>query len=85
MPGGGARGQNVVHLQNAVFLLQSFLEVDILTITYMKAFVLRPYVPCRVLFRSMRSDPRVFGKRLGSRSESSTTLKCGTSVFSRSP
>ena len=85
MAGGRARGQNVVHLQNVVFLLQSFLEVDILTIAYQKAFILRPNVPCRVLFRSMRSDPRVYGKRLGSGSDSSTTLKCGTSVFSRSP
>ena len=85
MPGGRARGQNVVHLQNVVYLLQKFLEIDILTITYQKAFMLRPYVPFRALFRSMRSDPRVHGQGLGSRSEYCTTLKCGTSVFSRSP
>ena len=54
-----ARGQNVVHLQNVVFLLHGFLEVHILATTYQKAFILRPYVPCRVLFHSMTSDPRV--------------------------
>ena len=84
MSGGRARGQNVVHLQNVVFLLQSFLEVHILTTIYQKAFILRPYVPCRVLFHAMTSDPRVHGQGWGSRSESSTSLKCGTSVFSRS-
>ena len=34
MPGGRARDQNVVHLQNVIYLLQSFLEVHILTIIY---------------------------------------------------
>ena len=38
-------------------------------------------VPCRVLFHSMTSDPRVHGQGWGSRSKSSTSLKCGTSVF----
>ena len=40
--GGGARGQNLVHLQNVVFLRQSFLEVHILTTTNQKAFILGP-------------------------------------------
>ena len=83
MSGSRARGKNLVHLQNMVFLLQSFLEVHILTI-YQKAIILRPYVPCRVLFHSMTSDPRDHGQGWGSRSESSTSLKCGISVFSRS-
>ena len=61
MPGGRASGQNVVHLQNVVFLLQNFLKVNILTTTY-QAFVLRPNVPCKVLFHSMTSDPRVQGQ-----------------------
>ena len=81
MSGGRARGQNIVHLQNEVFLLQSFLEVHILTTIYQEAFILRPYVPCRVLFHSMTSDPRVNGHGWGSRSESSISLKCGISVF----
>ena len=82
---GRARGQNEVNLQNVVFLLQSFLEAHtILTTTYQKAFILRPYVPCRVLFHSMTTDLRVHGQGWCSRSESSTSLKCGTSVFSRS-
>ena len=41
MPGGawgGARGQNLEHLQKAVFLCWSFLEVYILATTYWKAF-----------------------------------------------
>ena len=29
-----------------------------LTTTYQKAFVLRPNVPCKVLFNSMTIDPR---------------------------
>ena len=81
---GRARCQNEVHLQNLVFLLQSFLEVNILTTIYQKAFILRPNVSCKVPFHSMTSDPRVHGQWWGSRSESSTSLKCGTSVFSRS-
>ena len=85
MPGDRARGHNVVHLQNVVFLLQSFVEVHILTNTYQRTFILRSYVPCRVLFHSMTSDPRVHGQGWGSRSESSTSLKCCTFVFSRSP
>ena len=84
MHGGRATGKNVVHLQNVVFLLQSFLEVHILT-TNQKAFILRPYVPCIVLFHSMTSDPRVHGQGWGSRSESITSFKCGTPVFSGSP
>ena len=83
MTGGRARGQNVVHLQNVVFL--SFLEVHILKTTYEKAFILRPNVPCKVLLHFMTSDPRIHGQEWGSMSESSTSLKCGTSVFSRSP
>ena len=42
MFGCGARGQNLVHLQNVVFLHQSFLEVHILTTTNQKAFILGP-------------------------------------------
>ena len=79
------RFKNVVHLQNVVFLLQKFLEVHILTTTYQKLFILRPFVPCRVLFHSMTSDPRVHDLKWGSMSDSSTSLNCGTSVFSRSP
>ena len=85
LPGDRARGQNVVHLQNVVFLIQSFLEVHILTTTYQKAFILRPYVPSRVLFNYMTSDPRVHDQGWGSRSEYSTSSKCVTYVFSRSP
>ena len=82
MPVGRARGQNV-HIQNTMFMLQSFLELQILTTTYQKAFILRPYVQCRVLFHSMISDPRVLGQGWGSRSEATASLKYGTSVFSR--
>ena len=82
---GRAKGINIVHLQNVAILLQSFPEVHILTPTYQKTFILRPYVPCTILFHSMTSDPRVHGQGWGSRSESSTSLKCDTSVFSRSP
>ena len=78
MPGGRDRGQNVVHLKNVVFLLQSFIEVHILTSTYQKAVILKPYIPCRVFFHSMTSDPRVHGQGWGSRSES---FKCGTTIF----
>ena len=84
MPGGRARGQNVVHLQYVVFLPQSFLEVHILTTIYQKAFIIKPYEPCRVPFHSMTSDPMVNDQGWGSRSESSTSLKCVTNVFSRS-
>ena len=31
MPGGGARGQNLEHLKNLVYLRYKFLEVYILT------------------------------------------------------
>ena len=58
MPGCGARGQNLLHLENVVFL-----EVHILTATYRKAFIR----PCRVGFHSMTSNPRVYvliGKNL---------------------
>ena len=40
MPGVGARGQNLEHLQNLVFVQYSFLEVRILTTTGQKAFIL---------------------------------------------
>ena len=40
--GGGARGKNLAHLQNVVFLHQSFLEVHILTTSYQKVFILGP-------------------------------------------
>ena len=85
MPGGITRGQNVVRLQNVVFLLQSFIEVNILPTTYQKAFALRPSVPCKFLFHSIVSDPRAHGQGWDSRSESSTSRKCGAFVFSRSP
>ena len=85
MPGGRARSQSVVHLQNVVFLLQSFLEVNILTTIYQKALLLRPNGPCKVLFYSMTSAPRVHNRGWGSRSESSISLKSGTIVFSRNP
>ena len=39
-PGSG-RGQELVNLQNVVFLRQMFLEVHILTTTYGKAFELK--------------------------------------------
>ena len=42
MPGGGARGQNLVHLKQIGFLRSSFLEVYILGTTYQKAFILGP-------------------------------------------
>ena len=81
---GRARVHIVVKLQNMAFLFQSFLEVHILTTTYQKAFILRPNVPCKCLLHSLTSDPRVHGQGWDSMSESSTSLKCGTSVFSRS-
>ena len=55
MPGSGARGQNLEHFQNVVFLCKSFLEVHILTTTYQKAIG----IYCRVGFHSMAKDPRV--------------------------
>ena len=60
--GAEARGQNLVHLQNVDLLRQSFLEVHTLTTTYQKVFKLRPYVPCRVCYESMTSDPRVHAR-----------------------
>ena len=36
MPGNGARGKNIVHLQNMVLLRPGFLEVHILTTTNQK-------------------------------------------------
>ena len=56
--GRGARGQNLVHLQNIVFLSKTlkFLAVHSLTATYPKAFILGPWVPCRVGFHSMTTD-----------------------------
>ena len=54
-----------------------------MTTTYQKAFILRPFVQCKILFHSMISDPRVLGQGWGSRSESSASSKYGTSVFSR--
>ena len=36
----------------------NFLEVYILATTCQKAFILGPYVPSRVSFHSMTSDPR---------------------------
>ena len=56
MLAGGAGGQNLVHLQNMVFQSYKFLEVHILTTTYLKAFILGPWVPDRVGFHSMTSD-----------------------------
>ena len=55
----GARRQNLVLVQNVVFLCQSFLEVHILTTTYQNPFILKQYVPCRIDFHSITSDPRV--------------------------
>ena len=52
MPGGEARGQNLVHFQNEVL-------IHILITIYQKAFRLGPEVQCRVNFHSMISDPRV--------------------------
>ena len=75
LPGGRERGQNVTHLQN----------VHILTTTNQKEILLRPFVPSRELFHSVTSDSRVHGQGWVSRSESSTSLKCGTSVFSIIP
>ena len=40
MPGGGARGHNLEHLQKVEFLCYSFLEVYILATTHQKAFIL---------------------------------------------
>ena len=51
-----------------VFLLQNYLEVYILTNIYQKAFIHSPYVPCRVLFHSITSDPR-FMARGGARGQ----------------
>ena len=43
--GGGATDQNLEHLQKAVFLCWSFLEVYIFATTYWKAFLVGPKVP----------------------------------------
>ena len=72
MPGGGARGQNLVHLKQTGFLCLSFLEVYILGTTYQKAFILGPKVPSRVSFHSMTSGPRVHARGWGQRSKFST-------------
>ena len=42
MPGGGARGHNLEHLQKVEFTCSSFLEVYILATTHQKAFILGP-------------------------------------------
>ena len=65
MPGGGARGQNLVHLKQIGFLCLSFLKVYILGTTYQKAFILGPWVPSRVSFHSLASDPRVHCQGVG--------------------
>ena len=79
MPRGGARRKKLVHVQNKVFLCQSFLEVHILTNTYQKPFILRTKVPCRVDFHSITSDPRVHaGRELEVKSSASS--KCGFSA-----
>ena len=62
MPRCGDRRQNLVHVQNVVFLFQSFLKVHTLTTTYQKPFILRTYVSCRVEFYSITSDPRVYAR-----------------------
>ena len=56
---GWARGHNLVHLKKVVFLYLSFLEVHILTTTYEIAFILGPYVRCRVTFDSTSLDHMV--------------------------
>ena len=45
--------------------VKSFLEVNILTTTYQKAFILGPYVPCEVGFPFMPSDHRVHARGKG--------------------
>ena len=65
MPGAGARGQNLEHVHNVVFLQYSFLEVHILTTTLQKAFILEPQLPCRVSFHSMTLNPRVQAQGMG--------------------
>ena len=62
MSGGEARGQNLEHVHNVVFLRYSFLEVHILTTTVQKAFILQPQLPCRVSFHSMTLNPRVHAR-----------------------
>ena len=57
--GGGARGQNLVHIQKIGFLRWSFLKVHILITTCQKAFMLAPLIPYRVSFHSTASDSRV--------------------------
>ena len=69
MPGGGARGQNIVHFQNEVF--NPYLDN-----INKKAFRLGPEVQCRVSFHSMISDPRIHARGWGQRSKSSVSLKC---------
>ena len=62
MPGGWARGQNLVHFQNEVFNL--YLD-NHLSKSIQKAFRLGPEVQCRVSFHSMISDPRVHARGWG--------------------
>ena len=79
MPRGEARRQNIVHVQNVVFLCQSHLDVHILTTTYQKPLILRTKVPCRVDFHPITSVPRVHaGVEL--MSKSSISSKGGFSV-----
>ena len=76
--GGGARGQNLEHLQKVVFLCWSLLELYIFATIYQKAIILEPYVPSMV-----HAGGKGGG---GSRSKSRTSSKSSISVleFSRS-
>ena len=54
-----ARGQNLVHIQKIGFLLYSFLKVQNLTTTCRKAFIVAPWIHCRISFYSTTPEPRV--------------------------
>ena len=64
MPRGGAKGQNLGHCLNVVFITSKFLvEVSLseymcLT-THQKAFIFEPWVPERVSSYAMSLGPRV--------------------------
>ena len=57
IPGGGARGQILVHFQKVVFLCWSFLEVYIFATTYQKAFIPGPKVPISSPSRTIWTQP----------------------------
>ena len=75
MPGSGARGQNLVYLQNVVFLCQKFPRSPYLDNHLSVAFILGPKVPYRVGFHSIILDLRVYAGGWVRGKKNSTSLK----------